>query len=115
MRKFRSAAVPSRSTSGISNPQRLGTAALLPNSERREQLLEMQLLPSVGDVDDFVRLPRFQTIRQRGQIRRRVIETAVALADERGTLLQLRIVVEENGNRAFAFAGDAHGQQFIHE
>ena len=88
---------------------------LLPFAERGEELLEMQLLPAVGDVNDFVRLPGFEPVFQRRQIGGRVIESAVAFADERRMRLQLRNIVEENRHRAFAFPGDAFGQQFVHQ
>ena len=89
----------------------------MPFAERGKHLLKMQLLSSVGDVNDFVRMPRFQPVSQRGEIGGGVVETAVALPDERrDAVLQLRDDRQKKDcHRAFAFPRDAFGDQFVHE
>ena len=103
-------------------------ASGLPACEGGENLLEMQLLPAVGDVNDFVRLPGFEPVSQRRQIGRRVIETAVALADERGIGIHSPSRLTRNGS---SFGGNEpslktpiapslsrampFGEQFVHD
>ena len=55
----------------------------MPALENGEKLLEVQLLRPAGYINDFVRVPGFQPVRQSRQVRGRVIEGAVALLDER--------------------------------
>src|ERR1017187_880503 len=96
---------------------RQDSGSTLPLAKRGEDLLKMQLLTSVGDINDFIRPPGLQPIRQRGQVRGGVIKSTVALADERRLFLESRRrgIVEENGQRAFAFARDAFSGEFFHQ
>ncbi len=52
---------------------------------------------------------------QRGQVCGRVIEPTVAFSDQRRVFLQLGIVLEENRQRAFAFAGDSLLAQLLRQ
>ena len=54
----------------------------MPAAEDSKDLFEVKLLAAVGDVNDFIRAPGFETIRQRGQIGRGIIETAVAFLNQ---------------------------------
>ena len=40
----------------------------MPATEHGENLFEVELLASIGDVNDFVRMPGFEPMRQRGGI-----------------------------------------------
>ena len=83
----------------------------VPAAEDGEELLEMELLAGVGDIDDLVGVPGLQPVGQGGEVGGGVVEGAVALLDQGGVFLQLRDVLEEDGHRAFALAGNALGAQ----
>src|ERR1017187_2431640 len=72
----------------------------------------MKLLPGISDIDDLVQAPSLQPMAQGGEVGRGVIEGSIALLDQSRVLLQLRDVLEERGQSAFAFAGNALGAQF---
>src|SRR5882724_2784051 len=74
----------------------------------------MELLPAVSHINDLPRIPGFKPIHQSGEIGGTVVSCAVALLDERRKLLQLRNVLKENYDRAFAFARDSFVSQFIY-
>ena len=100
----------------------------MPTAEGREELLKMQLLSTVRDVNNFLRLPGFEPIRDRGEVSGRVIESAVALLNqhrirhpfafgmdqERITFLRRRCIAE-NGLGTFARARDAFGHELAHD
>ena len=103
-------------------------ALRMPAPERREQLLEVQLLAAVGDVDDLVGVPGFQPVGQRGQVGGGVIEAAVALldderigsplaflVDEERVVLGRHGAVEEDGAGASALAARSRSHQFVHD
>ena len=88
----------------------------------------MQLLTTVSDVNDLIRAPGLQTISQRGEIGRGVVETAVALLNQPrvgrpGAVLvnQERILfrrqrtVGKHAHCALAFAGNAPITQLLHD
>ena len=83
----------------------------LPAAEGGEELLEMELLAAVGDVDDFVgdavAASAFHAELERGEIGGCVVECAVAFLDEGGAAFEVGNVVEEDGDGAFALAGQA--------
>ena len=98
----------------------------MPATEHGENLFEVELLASIGDVNDFVRMPGFEPMRQRGQIGRGVVEGAVALlnqtrigrplallVNQERVLSRWRRTVRENADGAFAFARDAFRPQFL--
>ncbi len=82
----------------------------MPFAESGEDLAKVQLLATVGDVNDFVRLraPRaaFHAELQGGEVGRGVIETGVALLHERGMFFQIGNIIKRDDERAFALAGE---------
>ena len=74
-----------------------------PAPEGREELLEVELLPGVGDVDDFVGLPGLEPVGQGGEVGGGVVVAAVALLDQGRMRLQGGQVVEEDHPGALAF------------
>src|SRR5436190_14576263 len=87
----------------------------LPAAERGKELLEMQLLPAICDVDDFVRMPILQAVGYGSQISRRVIESAVALLNQGRPPLELRIIFKEDSNGAFALLRQSFRAKFAYE
>ena len=66
----------------------------------REELLEVQLLPLISDIDNLVRLVLLDSRGHRRNIRRCIVEAAIALAhDADGKFL----LFEEDNRGAFAF------------
>src|ERR1039457_6423029 len=96
----------------------------MPAPKRSEQLPEVQLLTAIGDVDDLVRVPGFEAVPQSRQISGGVIETAIALLndkrvghpltlfmDEEGVVLRRAGAVGEDGAGAAALGGQAAARQ----
>ncbi len=74
----------------------------------REDLLEVELLPLIGDVDDAVGVEGLHSCRHGGEVGRGIVEAAVALADD----AERQLFVFEHDDRG-AFALD--GQPFLLE
>ena len=85
----------------------------MPPAECREELLKMELLAGIRDIDDLVRTPSLQAMRQGGQVGGGVVEGPIALSNQSGVFLQLRDVLEEDGQSAFTLAGNAFGAQLL--
>src|SRR5437588_5397270 len=73
----------------------------------------MQLLAAIGHINDFVRVPIIEAMSQSCQVSRGVVESAIALLNQRGIFLQLRDVIEKDSERSFAFASNAFVAQFM--
>ena len=73
----------------------------------RENLFEMQRLRGADDVPDRVGFQLVETIIDRGEIGRSVIESAVPFANDQRLISQCRIVVEEHDRGPFADLGYA--------
>src|ERR1039458_1142977 len=99
----------------------------MPPPERSKQLPEVQLLAAICDVDDLVRVPGFEPVPQGSQIGAGVIETAIALlndkrighpltlfVNEEGVVLRRAGAVGEDGTGAAALGGKAAAHQVIH-
>src|SRR5258707_12593589 len=86
----------------------------VPATENGEELLKMELLPSVSHINHFLWAPSFKPIHQSGEISRSVVGRAVALLDQRRGLFQLRNVVEENRRSALALSRDSFVAQFFY-
>src|SRR6266849_4742383 len=81
----------------------------------RENLFEMQCLRRANDVPDRVRFQLVDTIIDRGEIGRSVIESAVPFANDQRLISQLRIIVEEHDYGAFADLSYPGLEQAIHD
>src|SRR5512133_1629028 len=80
----------------------------------RENLLKMQCLRRANDVPDRVRFQLVDTIIDRGEIGRCVIESAVPFANDQGLVSQLQIIVEKHDYGAFADLGYSDLEQAIY-
>ena len=87
----------------------------MPASENHEELLEMKLLPSVRYVHHLIRLPVFQSMLQRGQIRGRIIESAIAFLDESRMILELGNLLKKNSQRPFTRPRNSSLEQLRHQ
>src|ERR1051325_8127569 len=78
-----------------------------------ENLFEVQGLRRADDVPKRVAFQIVDSILNRGDVACRVIESAIALSNNRRLVRQLRDVAKENDDRAFANFGDLGLQQSL--
>ena len=81
----------------------LDTGLRLPSLENLKQLFEVELLPSIGDVDDFMGFPALTSIIERSKVRRGVIGTAILFKDQRRVILQFRNPLKKDNLGALTF------------
>ena len=81
----------------------------------RENLFEMQCLRRANDVPNRVGFQLVDTIIDRGDIGRSVIESAVPFANDQRLISQLGIIVEEHDHGAFANFGYPGLEQAIYD
>ena len=74
-----------------------------PQPSSRKELIEVLMLSMVDNVEDHIRIPRFDAVFNRGQIRSRVEKRAIAFLDDHRRIE----TIQENANRAVALASQA--------
>src|SRR2546427_3849193 len=87
----------------------------MPPSENVKELLKMELLPAIGDVDNFFRLPSVQSILEGCQVRGRIIESPVTLLNQCGSVLELRDPIKKHCCRTFTFTCNTFASQFLNQ
>ena len=85
-----------------------------PARVERKELLKMELLPTVGDVDDFAWLPTVFAMLQRGQIGGGVVCGAIAFLHHRGMFFQRLLIVKIDYLGPFTVLRYAADGQLIH-
>ena len=79
-----------------------------------KKLLEVVLLPAVGDVNNLFRAEVFDAVEHRGEVRRGVVRRPVALAHDERLRGEALVLLVEHHERALVFLGDAGlGQLFV--
>ena len=91
----------------------LHAVARFPAVVQLEELLEVQLLPAVGDVNDLARLPTVLPVLERREVGRGVVGCAVAFLDDGRVFLEQLVVIKKDDLRAVAFLRDALGDEFV--
>src|SRR5438477_11250615 len=74
----------------------------MPQIKNREELLEMELLPANGHINDFGRVPCLPSVAKGRQIGRRVIGCAITLLHQGRMCSQFRDIIEKYNDSSFA-------------